>query len=54
MRSRKALNFVIDAAHPTTEEVDGLEAKATSEDEERSQESDGGAAARDERPADES
>ena len=33
MRTRKALDFVIDAAHMTTEEVDGLEAKAAAEDE---------------------
>jgi trigger factor len=33
MRTRKALDFVIDAANVTTEEVDGLEAKAAGGDE---------------------
>lgn len=34
MRSRKALDFVIDAAHLKTEEVDGLEADAAGEEDE--------------------
>jgi trigger factor len=44
MRSRKALDLVIDAANVTVEEVDGLEAEAADAKGERSQESGGGAA----------